>query len=209
MLVGFKTCLQMKYLVRANRCYKTWRRTLPVGWDFFYGIGENLGVPEGMWNLGFKTQALCRLAGHGGYEWLLLVDDDTFLRTDRLLLPPNGADYAGLVMPAAHGEPWEYCAGGAYWLGPRAWKAIVGARMDSALEDHWVGGVLTRADILPTSMPGYCVWPCECGAKQCLPDPVPEDWVAMMELARWPGSWEKAVASSDHHNPTIQTAISQ
>ena len=122
------------------------------------------GKPDTYYNLPYKVQGLCDYALAMGADWLLKVDNDTFLYPSRLK-PPN-KDYAGMVrglsdprfVPPGAKNIASYCSGGIYWLSRRAMRAIVRARVNDIAEDRWVGNVLHNEGLFPQDLPEYhCV----------------------------------------------------
>lgn len=136
--------------------------------------GARLGVSDDYLSLPLKTQALCRYARDMGYERLLKIDDDGYIRVDKLTIPT--ADYAGarnvpndygwngeLARPSspAGTHPYSYANGGAYWLSSRCIHIISEANITDWAEDRWVGNTLGRVGTELVEIPGYkSVGPC-------------------------------------------------
>jgi hypothetical protein len=178
-LVALETCDKPAFAVRRRLVAQTWARRLPVHFDFQQFTGELLNIPDDYANLCEKTREICRFACAFDYDWLVIVDDDVFVRTDRL--EPPHADYAGHVLPKHFEEGTQpYCAGSFYWLSRRAFKILadspVIAGRDSSAEDQWAARNLSRYGILPLDLPGVALEPCDCG--ECVPDVTPDDWTA-------------------------------
>jgi hypothetical protein len=190
-LVALETCDLPRYVSRSNKVLTTWVRDLPLGYDFIVATGDKLGLKSDTWyDLGAKTQALCRYALARGYDALFIVDDDVYIRTRRLAVP--FADYAGHVGPPTGDKPHSYCWGAAYWLSPKAMAVVARAEIDDNVEDRWIGGVLYGAGILPTDLPDYVKSPCLCG--RCSPPELTNDWTVLLELIV-PGNFDRAAAA--------------
>ena len=160
-LLALQTCDLPKYHARLAACLDTWAKELPSGYDLKICTGATLGVRDDYSALCAKSHATVRYALEHGYDHLLSVDDDSYLRTDRLAIP--AADYAGWVtddLPAQWYAP--FCQGGAYWLSRRAMEAIAevsyGPSFGSAC-DGWFGTILRLRGIAPMHLPDYVVHP--------------------------------------------------
>src|SRR5208337_651140 len=172
-LVALETCLQPKYMARTYRCMTTWVPRLPPGYDFKLCTGPELGCPDDYVSLCLKTRAICRYARDKGYDWLLIVDDDTYVRTDKLTTPETG-DYVGYVFPFGHGRPVAYCSGGAYWLSRKAFSILAVSPMlkTTNAEDQWSGWTLANYNIPATENNEFLMQPCNCG--KCVLRPAPK-----------------------------------
>jgi hypothetical protein len=155
--MGLVTCDKTKYQRLAKFCLNSWGKSIPEGFDLKVCTGSALGVADDYNSLQLKTKALVTYALEHGYEGTIKVDDDTFVRTDRLRVP--AADYAGWTtldgcQPTCS---WSHCQGGFYWLSKRAMKVVAEAsfypkgepRALSISEDSWVGWVLRDKGIRP------------------------------------------------------------
>lgn len=129
---------------------------------FFLGGGEALvgdevilDCPDDYAGLPAKSQAICKWAIENEYDFACLLDDDTYLRQERLLGAGFEAfDYVGRVRGASGDisiTPAPYCSGFAYWLSANAMKVVADAPLygDDA-EDRHVANVLLKAGIHPT-----------------------------------------------------------
>ena len=66
--------------------------------EFF--TGHMLAVPDDYANLWKKTQAICRWAVFGGYDYIARIDTDTYVHVPRLLASGfENYDYSGYVRP--------------------------------------------------------------------------------------------------------------
>ena len=176
-LVALETTANPKYAVRRSTCETTWGSRMPEGYFFESFDGARLGVDDSYRGLCQKTKAICQYARDSDYEWLIIVDDDTFVRTDRLEIPD--ADYAGHCLPKIPDGSINYCAGAFYWLSRKAFSIVAEGpfRADlTSAEDQWVGWTLANNGIIAKKLPEVVLHPCECGI--CKPDPVPHEWVA-------------------------------
>lgn len=161
-LLAVKSCHAFRD--RANAIRQTWGAELQ-GADlrFFLGEGEPLvgdevclPVGDGYKDLPAKSKAICKWAVENGYDFACLLDDDTYLRPERLL----GAgfeefDYVGRVRGASGDitiTPAPYCSGFAYWLSAKAMKVVADSPLygDEA-EDRHVSNVLWKAGIQPVN----------------------------------------------------------
>jgi hypothetical protein len=147
-LVAVETCARFKDRARSVR--DTWMPdAVSLGYDVQFFDGARLNVPDDYLSLPFKTRAICAYAREAGYRNLLKVDDDTYVRPKKLVVP--SVDYAGRV------NGW-FCSGGAYWLSERAIGLVADAETSSqANEDMWVGNVLKSHGIDPVSVPNFFV----------------------------------------------------
>lgn len=168
-LVALKTCDFPKYAARRKLIENSWAKRLPKGFEFRSFTGAILGVPDDYDHLCEKTRAICRAAQ--GYDKLLIVDDDVFVRTERLRVPD--ADYAGHVLDG------RYCSGSFYWLSGIAAAILATSPVgpgDTSAEDQWAARNLWLHGVTPRHMPEVALEPCLCG--NCIPEIPPEDWVA-------------------------------
>lgn len=165
-LIAICTCNRPKYRERIRAMQETWMSLVAPGTDIRFFDGERLGVPDDYFSLPQKTKALCKYALQHGYDYLLKVDDDTYIHSDRLALPD--ADYAGIFIKANDcGFPprfkdspkgthkYDYASGGAYWLSRKAMQIVVETEIDDWAEDRWVGQTLGKHGIALKVLPDY------------------------------------------------------
>ena len=185
-LLALESCNVPKYVERRELIESTWAKRMPAGFEFQVFTGPCLGVGDGYHDLCAKTRAICRYAALHEFGSLAIVDDDTFLRTDRLAVP--AVDYGGYILPKDPKQSEPYCTGSFYWLSRRAFTILADSPLDpewTNQEDQWVGWTLRRHGILPTKLPEVVLQPCPCGLPQCVPDVVPSEWTAYMISMRY------------------------
>jgi hypothetical protein len=142
---------------------ETWLKDLK-GADYKYFLGEPAGLdtdvvygsyPDGpnweghrrTWAINRKTESLARFAIKNGYHYVFKCDDDTYVRTDKLLASGFEAhDYTGFM--GSHydfesGHPYEWAQGGAgYWLSHKAMLLVATGLTRIRAEDFAVGQLL-------------------------------------------------------------------
>jgi hypothetical protein len=179
-LVALESCL--KFSARAQLCINSWAQELPPGYDFKVFTGQVLNVPDDYYSLCIKTKAIAAYALAHEYDWLLIVDDDVYIRTQQLVIP--NAHYAGMILPRGinTGTQQPYCSGGAYWLSRKALTIIANAPLshETYAEDRWTGAALAHHGITPHDLPDFTIEPCECG--QCDAQPLSPDWTVQMQI---------------------------
>ena len=173
-LVALETTINPKYAERRRIIESTWATRMPEGYIFKSFDGPTLGVDDSYQGLCEKTRAICRYAVQYDYEWLVVCDDDTYVRTERL--SPPDCDYGGYVGP----ENSFYCAGSFYWLSRKAFSLIAETPLDpkrwTFAEDQWVGWTLQQHGIKATRLRYVLLAPCQCG--RCKADVIHDDWTA-------------------------------
>ena len=168
-LIGIVTC--DKNQARAQACRDMWvPELIDRGFDvkFFLGKQERetyqgevfLDCPDDYEGLPAKVKAICGWAVEQKYETVLKVDDDSYINSDRLVVPEN-AKYAGLAA-LRRGLPnypdgLTYCSGGGYWLRDEAIQLVADAPLveGESVEDRWVGSVMKQHNIQPTKLEHY------------------------------------------------------
>ena len=171
-LVALETCDEPKYAPRRKLIESTWAKRLPVGYEFISFTGKMLDVPDDYYHLSEKTKAICQFAKFYTFDWLLIVDDDVFIRTDKLRIPI--ADYAGHILEDREDR---FCSGGCYWLSRRAFSVVADAPFNPLIapsaDDRWVGWVMRQNGFEPAGAT-VALRPCYCG--HCVPKPEPAYW---------------------------------
>lgn len=163
-----KRWLNQPERVAAQRA--TWLKALPEGVDykFFYGRGVRdlkkykpnchivpallapereqlsdeifLDVNDHYAANSFKMKEICRWAFDHGYDYILRVDDDTYIYPQRLFAEKWQFNYAGSPNGSFH-------PGSCVFLSRHAMGLIVDARVTSYADDLWVGDVMARNNI--------------------------------------------------------------
>jgi len=148
--------------VAAQR--ETWVSGLLIDYKFFYGsklrsnperrVNQNLNVMrEPLADEVFlpcsdnytansqKVKAICKYALAKDYDYLCLLDDDTFIYPDRLFATGfTDHDYSG-------GPQGSFAPGSCVLLSARAMEQIVVAPITSFADDLWIGSVMTACGI--------------------------------------------------------------
>lgn len=166
-LVGVVSCAQFSHKLAS--LYDTWiPDVIEQGFHVDVFDGRKLEVSDDYLALPYKTKALCNWALDHGYEYLLKIDDDAYVRAAFLKTP--SANYAGIKNePNDYGwnghpaiaespkgtHPHPYASGGAYWLSAVSMKTIASAPVADWAEDRWVGDTLAKAGISLVELPGY------------------------------------------------------
>lgn len=166
-LIAVTTCHIFK--ARADACRRTWvKDSQGVDVKFFLGKLEGyapaadeviLDCPDGYHYLTQKTQLIRKYALENGYDYLWKVDDDAYVRIERLI-PLSGPDYIGRLRGPSGLYPSPYCSGFCYGLSRRAMEVLVACdwkESDDICEDRWTGNHLLPAGITPTLFPRFIV----------------------------------------------------
>jgi hypothetical protein len=169
-LIAVVTCHGREYRAKADAQRSTWAKDAASLADvrFFLGAPAQtpgspgpdevwLGCGDGYRCLANKVQAMFRWALDAGYDYVWKVDDDVYLRPERLLaIPPH--DYCGIgIMPGRCVYPYlgtyKVCEGGAYGLGSKALRLLAACPAPAPRdEDVWVGCTLDWAGIAPVHL---------------------------------------------------------
>lgn len=154
-------------LTRAKAVRDTWGSEVQ-GADvrYFYGLGVTalhpdeiiLDAPDHYKGFPLKVQAMRLWALEAGYAKVVKVDDDVYLRPERLLEAVPEASYAGRVRGPSGGYPAPYCSGFCYWLDRAALEILVKAKWNGDFaEDRFTATVLHQAGIRPAHDFRYAV----------------------------------------------------
>jgi len=129
-----------------------------------------LDCPDGYWERREKVLAMIRWTLARGFDYLWKVDDDVYLRPERLLaIPPH--DYCGCAVDFNQG-PTKACIGWLYGLSRHSmelllepdtshlpywddYRLLAGPGAGSIHEDVWVGLRLLEFGILPVQLAGF------------------------------------------------------
>ena len=161
------------YRDRANAIRATWANDVPEGVDLRFFLGRPpeaariipgadeifLDVPDDYKNFPAKVQAMRRWARDHGYNFVLKLDDDVYLRPERVLATGfEKSDYCGRLRGPSGGYPAPYCSGFAYWLSRRAIEVCCAAQWNGdTAEDRFTGNILLEAGIKPDHDPRLAV----------------------------------------------------
>jgi hypothetical protein len=158
-LIAVTTCHPFRD--RADAVRQTWGAEVE-GADirYFLGSGEVqrpdeviLDCPDGYHYLSQKTQLIRRWALANGYGFVWKIDDDTYVRPERLL--GNGfaaLDYVGRLRGASGNLRGPYCSGFCYGLSRKAMELLAPiewAVNEDFSEDRWTGNRLLSLGISP------------------------------------------------------------
>lgn len=112
-----------------------------------------LDCDDGYHHLSAKTQLIRRWALEQGYDYLWKIDDDTYVRPERLL--GNGfanLDYVGRLRGPSGNYRGPYCSGFCYGLSRKALELLSPLTWplnDDFSEDRWTGNKLLSLGISP------------------------------------------------------------
>jgi GT2 family glycosyltransferase len=131
-----------------------------IDYKFFLGRGPKrkkaadeviLDVGDNYNDLPLKTVAMCEWALKNGYDYLCKVDDDVYLRPERILTSDfEGKDYIGRLRGPSGKFSAPYCSGFTYILSRKAMEIIVGSVPTDNAEDRFIGNTLYAAGIVAT-----------------------------------------------------------
>lgn len=177
-LIAVTTCHVFRD--RADACRRTWvkdvanqtpefREQVQVDVKFFTGFATKeyerrddeivLDCPDGYHYLTKKTQLLRAWAFENGYDYLWKVDDDVYVRPERLI-PLSGPDYIGRLRGPSGHFPSPYCSGFCYGLSRKSLEVLITQEWkesDDICEDRWTGNKLLAAGIAPTLEPWFVI----------------------------------------------------
>jgi hypothetical protein len=154
-LIACTTCHGEAFRVKAASQLLTWGKSV-CGADlkFFCGRSEDGRKP---YSYEEKMLAIFRWALDHGYEYVWKIDDDVYLRPERLLAV-KPFDYCGMVVDLNYYDDGVYVTraraalGGIYGLSKRSLECLTApdTRPDFALfEDGWVSLQLKAFGIVP------------------------------------------------------------
>lgn len=214
-LIAIKTC--HKFRERADAQRSIWVGDVK-GMDikFFIGGGEAqrddeviLDCPDTREGLPEKTKAICRYALEHEYDHVCLLDDDVYVRPERLLAAVPGLcmDYLGKVRGACNEQnPAPYCSGMLYWLSPKAMRIVADSNYTlTDAEDCMVGNVLNAAGIRPVHDGRYVIQLSPRNATTSRHGPRQDNNI--IASCEWPGTENMLVAHKEFQKDTTPPII--
>jgi len=185
-----------KHAERVDAQEATWiPRMRAAGYDVEIFNGGQLGVPDDYVSLPFKTKRVCAWALEHGYQRLLKLDDDAYIRIEKFSAAEH--EYAGIRMPAHDGWPRDYASGGAYWLGEPAMRIVSTNNPADVMEDRWVGQLMGAFGFQLKELPGYVIWSRDAREFSVRKSPVDENSVVITQL--YPTGSNDAAAIMECH----------
>ncbi|HZF08558.1 MAG TPA: hypothetical protein VFE33_07205 [Thermoanaerobaculia bacterium] len=165
-LIAVMTCAA--YRDRADAQRATWVKDIPAGQGYRFFVGQGgpaaadtivLDVPDDYRHFTLKVQAMRRWAYDRGYEAVCKIDDDCYVRPERLLAAvPVGLDYVGRTRGPSGNKPARYNSGFCYWMSRRAIEALLDVPWDrDVAEDRWAANELRKQGIRATLDSRYVV----------------------------------------------------
>lgn len=160
-LVAIVTCAAYRHRADAQR--ETWVKDMASAFPsadvrFFFGASGPrlrddevvLPVDDGYETLPLKVQRMFRWALDEGYDWVFKLDDDVYLRPERLAtsVPSAPHEYCGRLRGASGKYPAPYASGFSYWISAKAMSLVVrSAWTGDKAEDRWIGNLLSRKNV--------------------------------------------------------------
>jgi hypothetical protein len=155
---------------RAKAVRDTWLKDAAgkIEVKFFYGRGAErtpepdevfLDVDDSYYGLPEKVRAIFQYCTENGYDEVTKVDDDVFVRVDRLLGSPLTTDYRGFEIES----DIKYASGTCYQLSRRAMEIVARSPIPAGewREDRHVGRVLLDHGIQVTHDPRFLCCSCD------------------------------------------------
>lgn len=166
-LIAVTSC--HSYRDRADAVRATWgQEAAAAGFDIRYFLGAGvqkrhdeitLPCPDGYHYLSQKTQLIRRWALEHGYDYLWKIDDDTYVRPERLAKVEQ-RDYIGRLRGPSGNFISPYCSGFCYGLSRKSLELLAPiewAANDDSSEDRWTGNKLLAHGISPHLESGFIV----------------------------------------------------
>lgn len=162
-LIAVKCCHIRQDFADASR--QTWIKNLRgIDCKVFYGHGQHelkddevqVDAPDGYYDLATKMYEMICWAYKQGYDYVLQLDDDTYVRPSRLLQSDffNNDFVAGVSVGIEHNRLFQYvngqsASGPGYWLSRKSMEIISNSpRPGHGWPDEpWVGQVLERSGV--------------------------------------------------------------
>jgi galactosyltransferase len=206
-----------KYRFKANNQRATWVKDA-VGADVRFFVGHPiddrtpladevwLDCPDDYQSRKLKVLAIVRWALAHGYEYLWLVDDDVYLRPERLLAlePFDYCGFQGLVKYQLDGRDFTFLSvlGACRGLSKRAMECLLAPDVMpnfNAYEEGWVCKQLEHFGIRPFNLRSWMGWPLSHGCE-------PVTHAGVPKLAPEPTNF---VIASFEYTPEQMLAIHQ
>jgi hypothetical protein len=148
-LIGITTCGWRKAYADSQRA--TWVKDSLIDVEFFVGsevVEDSISLPcsDDYKSLPHKVQEMCRWALHKDYDFVFKVDDDVYVRPERVNLAVG--DYVGLYREPYWECPSGYCSGFGYCLSKKSLEVIANAdspKMEA--EDRWIANELSKVGV--------------------------------------------------------------
>lgn len=159
-LVAVVTC--HRHRDRADAQRRTWvPEAKALGMDVLFFVGRGVkreeperddevvvGADDSYEGLPHKVRAVCQWALEQEYDYVFKMDDDTYLRPDRLLACGfEGRDYSGRLRGPSGDKPYPYASGFSYWLSNRAVALVAFTVPYDVAEDRHVGNTIYGAGL--------------------------------------------------------------
>jgi hypothetical protein len=149
-LIAVVTCIGNNLRIEAQR--KTWVPQVE-GADVRFFVGDSslttqadvyLPVGDGYFDLPNKVKAIFKWGLDQGYDYIFKVDDDVYLRPERLLSCGfENNNYYGVCQPKN-----SYASGFIYCLSSKAARLVVESQIEDWAEDRMVGVTLSQHGIM-------------------------------------------------------------
>jgi hypothetical protein len=162
LLIAILACNFRAHHLQA--CRETWIPDVKARCDykFFFGRGDHVAQPDEVIldcddayrGLACKVQEVCKWALARGYEYVFKVDDDTYVRPERVMHSGfEKYDYVGrLTGPTDEYHKVRYARGGTgYYLSRKVMQVLADAPKPNPdipkdyAEDSWVGRITLEA----------------------------------------------------------------
>lgn len=161
-LVAVLTCTKETHCKRADAQRDTWvpaLRAMGIDVVFFVGGGDSNGeiygdtvcfpVDDSYRGIPRKLQFICSWAHERNYDYMLKVDDDTYIVPQRFQwLDLDGRDYVGRFRTPYGNKPVWFASGFAYWLSRHACHVVACTPWNGDwMDERFVATALAHQDI--------------------------------------------------------------